>query len=65
MGKFKVQNYVRIIAGSFILISSILTYLISVNWLLLGIFVGLNLFQFGFTNFCPLGYFLKKLGIEE
>ncbi|MCS6809827.1 MAG: DUF2892 domain-containing protein, partial [Tepidimonas sp.] len=28
-------------------------------------FVGLNLFQFGFTNFCPLAIILKKLGVPE
>jgi hypothetical protein len=28
-------------------------------------FVGLNLFQFGFTKFCPLGLILKKLGVPE
>jgi hypothetical protein len=27
--------------------------------------VGLNLFQFGFTNLCPLGMILKKLGVPE
>ena len=28
-------------------------------------FVGANLFQSGFTNFCPLGIILKKLGVPE
>jgi hypothetical protein len=28
-------------------------------------FVGVNLFQSGFTNFCPLGVILKKLGVPE
>jgi hypothetical protein len=28
-------------------------------------FVGLNLFQFGFTNFCPMGIILRKLGVPE
>jgi len=28
-------------------------------------FVGLNLFQSGFTNFCPLAMILKKLGVPE
>ena len=34
-------------------------------WLAFTAFVGLNLFQFGFTNFCPLGLILKKLGVRE
>jgi hypothetical protein len=28
-------------------------------------FVGLNLFQFGFTNFCPMSIILRKLGVPE
>jgi hypothetical protein len=28
-------------------------------------FVGLNLFQFGFTNFCPMGTILRKLGVKD
>jgi hypothetical protein len=34
-------------------------------WLLLTAFVGLNLFQYGFSKFCPLGLILKRLGIPE
>ncbi|RUM35483.1 MAG: DUF2892 domain-containing protein, partial [Desulfobulbus sp.] len=29
------------------------------------LFVGVNLFQYGFTKFCPLGVILKKLGVPE
>jgi hypothetical protein len=28
-------------------------------------FVGANLFQFGFTNFCPMGIILRKLGVPD
>jgi len=28
-------------------------------------FVGANLFQFGFTNICPMGWMLRKLGVPE
>ena len=28
-------------------------------------FVGLNLFQFGFSNICPMAYVLRKLGIKD
>jgi hypothetical protein len=34
-------------------------------WLAFTAFVGANLFQFGFTNVCPLGFILKKLGVPE
>ena len=34
-------------------------------WLAFTAFVGLNLLQFGFTNFCPMALILKKLGVPE
>jgi hypothetical protein len=37
----------------------------SSNWLWFTAFVGANLFQSGFTQFCPLEIFLKKLGIKQ
>jgi len=63
-----VERLIRIFAGSFILISLALGVEASplfVNqwWLAFTAFVGLNLFQFGFTNFCPLALVLRKLGV--
>jgi hypothetical protein len=65
-----VERYIRIFAGLFILISLALgvegSPLFVSKWALaLTAFVGLNLFQFGFTNFCPLASILKKLGVRE
>lgn len=65
-----VERYIRIFAGLFILISLALgveasPLFVSRWWLAFTAFVGLNLFQFGFTNFCPLGLILKKLGVPE
>jgi hypothetical protein len=65
-----VERYIRIFAGLFILISLALgveasPLFVSPWFLALTAFVGLNLFQFGFTNFCPLGLILKKLGVRE
>lgn len=65
-----VERYIRIFAGLFILISLALgvqgsPLFVSTWWLAFTAFVGLNLFQFGFTNFCPLGLILKKLGVPE
>lgn len=37
----------------------------SVHWLWLGLFVGLNLLQSGFTNFCPPEKILKRFGIKS
>lgn len=65
-----VERYIRIFAGLFILVSLALgvegsPLFVSRWWLAFTVFVGLNLFQFGFTNFCPLGMILKKLGVPE
>lgn len=65
-----VERYIRIFAGLFILISLALgvqasPLFVSSWWLAFTAFVGLNLFQFGITNFCPMGLILKKLGVPE
>ncbi|MGD8546806.1 MAG: DUF2892 domain-containing protein, partial [Thiohalophilus sp.] len=38
---------------------------LSVHWLWLTLFVGLNLFQSGFTNFCPPERILKRFGVKS
>lgn len=48
-----VDRYVRLIAGAFVLVSLALGYWVSSYWFLFTAFVGLNLFQFAFTNWCP------------
>ncbi len=65
-----VERYIRIFAGLFILLSLALgvegSPLFVSKWALaFTAFVGVNLFQFGFTNLCPLGFILKKLGVPE
>lgn len=60
-----VENYIRIIAGFLVFVSSTLGYFHHRYWLFLTMFVGLNLFQYGFTNFCPMALILRKLGIRE
>ncbi|GAB4203790.1 MAG: DUF2892 domain-containing protein [Tibeticola sp.] len=65
-----VERYIRILAGLFIMLSLALgvegSPLFVSKWALaFTAFVGLNLFQFGFTNFCPLALILKKLGVRE
>jgi hypothetical protein len=61
----KLENYIKIIAGAFVFSFALLGYFHSKYWLFLTMFVGLNLFQFGFTNFCPLTIILKKCNIKE
>ncbi|MFI3184667.1 MAG: DUF2892 domain-containing protein [Methylococcaceae bacterium] len=64
------ERIVRIVAGFFILLSLSLgvqgsPLFHNSNWLWFTVFVGANLFQSGFTQFCPLEMILKKLGIKE
>ena len=65
-----VQRCIGVFAGLFILISMSLgvegSPLFVSKWALaFTAFVGVNLFQSGFTNFCPLGIILKKLGVPD
>ena len=59
----KAENAIRVLAGSFVLISIALAHWVNEWWLLLGVFVGVNLIQSAFTGFCPAEIFLRKLGI--
>jgi hypothetical protein len=65
-----VDRLIRIFAGSFILLSLAIgvegsPLFMSRWWLAFTAFVGANLLQFGFSNVCPLGIILKKLGVPE
>ena len=60
-----VDRYLRMIAGSFVVTTLALGYWVSPYWYLLTAFVGLNLFQSGFTNWCPMMTFLRKLGARD
>jgi len=59
----KTQLLVRRFAGTFILASLLLAHYHSQNWLWFTAFVGFNLLQSSFTNFCPLEMVLKKVGV--
>jgi hypothetical protein len=56
-----IESMVRIMAGSIVLISLILSVTVSYNWLLLTAFVGVNLIQSAFTKFCPAEMILAKV----
>ena len=60
-----VERYLRAIAGSFVLASVLLAHYHSEKWLFFTGFVGLNLLQSAFTNWCPMITFLKKLGVKS
>jgi len=54
------ERIIRRVAGVLVLASVILAWQVHIGWLGLGAFVGLNLFQSSFTNFCPLEKILNK-----
>lgn len=65
-----ITDWVHTIAGIFILLSLALgapasPIFHSSYWLFFTAFVGLNLFQFGLSKFCPMALILKKLGVKE
>ena len=65
-----VERYIRIFAGIFIMASLALgiegSPLFVSPWALaFTAFVGANLFQFGFSNVCPMGWMLRKLGVPD
>lgn len=65
-----VNDAIHALAGVFILLSLALgaeasPLFLSKYWLWFTAFVGANLFQYGFSKFCPMGSFLKKLGVPE
>ncbi len=57
----KMDQYIRAIAGSFVLISLILSRLHSPYWLFFTAFVGLHLLQSAFTKMCLMETILEKL----
>jgi hypothetical protein len=65
-----VERYIRVIAGLLIMTSLALgiegSPLFVSSWALaFTAFVGANLFQFGLTNVCPMGWILRKMGVPD
>ena len=58
------EYIIRIVAGTLVLTGISLAYFVSVGWLLLPAFVGVNLIQSSFTKFCPLEIILKRMGVQ-
>ncbi|MGO9640356.1 MAG: DUF2892 domain-containing protein [Candidatus Acidiferrales bacterium] len=59
-----IDRYLRLIAGAFVLASLALGYWVNHYWFLFTAFVGLNLFQSAFTNWCPMMAILRKAGVK-
>ena len=60
-----IDRYLRMTAGFFVMLSVALGYYVHPGWFLFTAFVGLNLFQSAFLNWCPLITILKKLGVKS
>ncbi len=60
-----VNNAIRVMAGTMVLLSVALTYWVSPWFVLLTLFVGLNLIQSAFTGFCPAEMMFRKIGLKD
>ncbi len=60
-----IERGVRMMAGVFVLLSLALGYWVSPYWYLFTAFVGLNLLQSAFTNWCPAMWMLGKAGCKS
>lgn len=60
-----VERLLRLIAGFFVVLSVLLGLYVHPHWFWFTAFVGANLFQSAFTNWCPMMTILKKLGVRS
>ncbi|MBK8316785.1 MAG: DUF2892 domain-containing protein [Acidobacteria bacterium] len=60
-----VDRYLRLIAGSLVLVTILLGVYHSPNWFYFTGFIALNLIQSAFTNWCPMMTFLRMLGAKD
>lgn len=59
------EKIVRVVAGTMVMASVMLTAFVNIQWLWLAVFVSVNLIQSSFTGFCPLEKILDRLGIAS
>jgi hypothetical protein len=59
------ERWIRMIAGSLVLISLALAHWVNPNWLWFTAFVGANLFQSSFTRWCLMEDILHRIGIAK
>lgn len=59
------ENAIRALAGTMVLISLALANWVNIHWLWLTAFVGVNLLQSAFTGFCPAAIILGRLGVGK
>lgn len=58
-----IERWLRLLGGFFVLLSVALGVWVNPWWFVFTAFVGLNLFQSAFTNWCPAMWILHKLGV--
>ena len=61
----KMEQWIRVIAGTFVLISVGLGYFHHRYWYFFTAFVGINLLQSAFTKWCLMEDILEKLGVDK
>jgi glucan phosphoethanolaminetransferase (alkaline phosphatase superfamily) len=59
------ERWIRLIAGSFVIVSLLLAYFVSPYWLWFTAFVGANLFQSALTRWCLMEKILLRLGVAR
>lgn len=59
------NKYFRVIVGTMVLLSVVLTQLVNQNWMWFTVFIGVNLIQSAFTKWCLLETILLKLGVKK
>lgn len=59
-----IERALRLIAGLLLLVSLMLAHYVHPNWLWFTAFIGANLLQSGFTNWCPMVAILRKAGVR-
>jgi len=60
-----IERWIRFVAGTFVTTSLALAHFVSPWFLLMTLFVGVNLLQSSLTNVCPLVSILRALGVPE
>lgn len=60
-----VERALRLIAGAFVIVSVLLAVYVNVHFVWFTLFVGANLFQSGFTNWCPMMAILRSAGLRD
>jgi hypothetical protein len=60
-----INQGLRLVAGIMILVSLALTYFVHANWVYFTMFIGANLIQSAFTNWCPMMTIMRKLGVQD